>query len=292
MKNKILLILATAIVLSLVYVLNSHQTKSQRSTSFRPIPLQGVSNQSVVYIHNSPERNLLEKIKDNGSHPFQGTHSRNNKKSSKSVVVKTVTGGASAAGFTIANDFAFPHALNTLKDVEKIASTRWVQDLASIMATWPNNRTVLVVSGNTKFQQPLLNWIISAVLKANVSLDCILILAADEMLYKLLKERRIGSIFVPPSSLYDSKSIQLSTHQLITYSRFAVVRLLNHWGFTVAHYDSDALILRDAQQIFEKYLLSSIVASRGAGPKTLCAGAILFRSNRQMGKFIIIIIKV
>lgn len=286
MKNKILLILATAIVLSLVYVLNSHQTKSQRSTSFRPIPLQGVSNQSVVYIHNSPERNLLEKIKDNGSHP------RNNKKSSKSVVVKTVTGGASAAGFTIANDFAFPHALNTLKDVEKIASTRWVQDLASIMATWPNNRTVLVVSGNTKFQQPLLNWIISAVLKANVSLDCILILAADEMLYKLLKERRIGSIFVPPSSLYDSKSIQLSTHQLITYSRFAVVRLLNHWGFTVAHYDSDALILRDAQQIFEKYLLSSIVASRGAGPKTLCAGAILFRNNRQMGKFIIIIIKV
>lgn len=137
MKNKILLILATVVVLSLVYVLNSHQTTSQSNTSFRPVPLQGASNQSVEYVHNSPERNLLEKIKDNGSLPFQGTHSKNNKKSNKSIVVKTVTGGASAAGFTIANNFAFPHALNTLKDVEKIASTRWVQDLASIMATWP-----------------------------------------------------------------------------------------------------------------------------------------------------------
>ena len=80
-----------------------------------------------------------------------------------------------------------------------------------------NNRTVIVVSGNTEFQQPLLNWIISAVLKANVSLECILILAADEMLYKILKERGIGSIFVPPSSLYDSKSIQLGTHQYVDY---------------------------------------------------------------------------
>ena len=156
------------------------------------------------------------------------------------------------------------------------------------MTTWPNNRTVMVVSGNLEFQQPLLNWIISAVLKANVSLDHILILAADEMLHKLLKERIIGSIFVPPGSLYDSKSIKLSIHKLITFSRFAVVRLLNHWGFTVVHFDSDALILRDTQRVFEKYPLSSIVASRGATRKTLCAGSILFRSDRMIGKFIII----
>ena len=165
-------------------------------------------------------------------------------KHSESIVVKT-NGGES--DFTIANDFAFPHALNTLKDVKKIASTKWVKDLASVMTTWPNNRTVMVVSGNVEFQQPLLNWIISAVLKANVSLDHILIIAADEMLHKLLKERSIGSIFVPPGSLYDSKIIKMSTHKLITFSRFAVVRLLNHWGFTVVHFDSDALILRYTQ---------------------------------------------
>ena len=288
MKNKLLLILATIVVLSLVYVLNNHQTKSQRNISFRPIPLQRAGNQSKVFIHKSPQRKLLEKIKNKTLLPFQRTQSRYNKKSSKTIVVKTLIGGAS--GFTIADSFAFPHALNSLKDVKKIASTRWVQDLASIMTTWPNNRTVMVVSGNTDFQQPLLNWMISAVLKANISLDRILILAVDEKLYKLLKERSIESIFVPPSSLYDSKSIKLSTHQLITYSRFAIVRLLNHWGFTVAHYDSDALILRDTQQIFKKYPSSSIVASRGAGPKTLCAGAILFRSSRQMGKFIFLVI--
>ena len=284
MKNKLLLILVTVIVLSLVYVLNSHQTRSQRNATFRPIPL-GVQRPSNQYIHtDSHQRKLLKKIENKSSLPLQGTHSRNIKKSSKTIVVKS-TGGPS--GFTIANDFVFPHALNTLKGVKKIASTRWVQDLASIMTTWPNNRTVIVVSGNTEFQQPLLNWIISAVLKANISLDHILILAADEKLYKLLKERGIGSIFVPPSSLYDSRISKLSIHRLITYSRFAVVRLLNHWGFNVAHYDSDALILRDTQQIFNEYPSSSFVASRGAGPKTLCAGAILFRSNEQMGKFVV-----
>ena len=204
------------------------------------------------------------------------------------IVVKAKFNGGES-DFTIANDFAFPHALNTLKDAKKIASTKWVKDLASVMTTWPNNRTVMVVSGNVEFQQPLLNWIISAVLKANISLDHILILAADEMLHKLLKERSIGSIFVPPGSLYDSKIIKLSIHKLITFSRFAVVRLLNHWGFTVVHFDSDALILRDTQRVFEKYPLSSIVASRGATRKTLCAGSILFRSDRMTGKFIIML---
>ena len=282
MKNKLLLILATGVTLSLVYVLNSHQTELQRNARLRPIlPQKSASNQSIVH---SSQRQLLKKNKYETLLPFQlqGTHLRNNDNSTKGIVVKTVAGGAS--DFTIANDFAFPHALNTLKDVKKIAGTRWVQVLASIMTKWPMNRTVIVVSGNTEFRQPLLNWMISAVLKANISLDRILILAADELLYKLLQERKIGSIFLPPTSLYGSKSIKLSTHRLITYSRFAVVRLLNHWGFTVAHYDSDALILKDTQQIFEKYPLSSIVASKGAGPITLCAGSILFRSNRMMGK--------
>ena len=48
---------------------------------------------------------------------------------------------------------------------------RWVQHLASIMATRPNNRTVIVVSDNTEFQQLQLNWMVSAVLKANASLE-------------------------------------------------------------------------------------------------------------------------
>ena len=283
MKNKqMFILLATVVVLSLVYVLN---TKLQRNISFGLIPFKRPSNQSKVYIHtDSTQRKLLETIKNNSSLPFKGTYSRNINKSSETVVLKT-TGGASE--FTIANNFVFPHALNTLKGVKKIANTTWVQDLASIMATWPNNRTVIVVSGNTEFRQPVLNWMISAVLKAKVSLESILILAADEKLHKLLQERNIGSIFVPPISLYNSRIIKLSIHQLITYSRFAVVRLLNHWGFNVAHYDSDALILRDTQWIFEEYPSSSMVASRGAGPTTLCAGAILFRSDERMGKLLL-----
>lgn len=288
MKNKIVLMLATFAILSIVFLPRSHDTKSQRKARLIPIPLEKASNQSIADTDNGPKTKLLERVQDKSSLPFQVTHfSRHftDKKSSESVVVMTA-GGASR--FSIASDFAFPHALNTLRGAEEIARTRWVQELASIMMTWPDNRTVMVVSGNTEFQQPLLNWIISAVLKANVSLDRILILAADESLYEVLKERRVESVFVPPTSLYDTKIHQLGIHKLITFARFAVVRLLNYWGFTVAHYDSDALILRDTQRIYENYPLSSIVASKGAGPRSLCAGSVLFRSGRQIGKFIAI----
>ena len=247
-KNLILLVVATVTVLSIRYVLNSSQTKLQ-----------------------SPKSPL----------PFQRTQSRGNKEKDSSATVVGTT------AFTIADNFVFPHALNTFKDVKKIASTKWVRDLALIMTRWPINQTVIVVSGNANFQKPLLNWLISAVLKANVSLDHILILSADQNLHKLLQRRNIGSIFVPPSSVYDNKTIKLSTHKLITYLRFAVVRLLNHWGFTVAHYDSDALLLKDMQEIFEKYPSSSIVASIAVGlyEVNMCAGAILFRSNQEIGIF-------
>ena len=246
MKNKILLVVAIVTVCSILHVLNSFQVKLQSDK--RPLP-------------------------------FQRTQSRGNKEKDTSAVV------VGATDFIITDNFAFPHTLNTLKDVKNIASTKWVRDLAFIMTRWPINQTVIVVSGNANFQKPLLNWLISAVLKANVSLDHILILSADQNLHKFLQRRNIGSIFVPPSSVYDSRTIKLSTHKLITYSRFAVVRLLNHWGFTVAHYDSDALLLKDMQEIFEKYPSSSIVASIDAGPfeVNMCAGAILFRSNQEMG---------
>ena len=246
MKNKNLILLVAAIV-TVLSILYSSQTKLQSRKS----PL-----------------------------PFQRTQSRGNKEKDSSATVVGTT------AFTIADNFVFPHALNTFKDVKKIASTKWVRDLALIMTRWPINQTVIVVSGNTNFQKPLLNWLILAVLKAKVSLDRILILSADPNLHKLLQRKDIGSIFVPPTTVYDSKRIKLSTHQLITYSRFAVVRLLNHWGFTVAHYDSDALLFSDMQQVFNEHPSSTIVASKDGGPYevNVCAGAILFRSNQEMGK--------
>ena len=245
MNNKILLLVAAAVIALSLYALKPDLRRDER-------PL-----------------------------PFQRTQSSDIQERYQSSVFKTTVG---ASAFAISEDFAFPHGLRTLKDVKKIASTKWVLELASIMTKWPINRTVIAVSGNTEFQKPLLNWIISAVLKANISLKRILILAADKKLHGFLQERNIGSVFVPPTSIYDSKKIKLDTHKLITYSRFAAVRLLNHWGFTVAHYDSDALLLKDIKEIFDEYPSSSIVASRGAGPKLLCAGGILFRSNSQMGK--------
>lgn len=246
MDSKILLIPTAIIILCLYFLSSSHMQRDKR-------PL-----------------------------PFQRTQSRDNQESYQRPVFKGTTIGESA--FVISDDFAFPDRRNTLKNLKKIVTTKWVLDLASIMTKWPMNRTVILMSGNSEFQKPLLNWMISAVLKANVSLKRIIIIAADKKLYRFLQERNIGSIFVPPTSIYDSRKIKLSTHLLICYSRFAVVRLLNHWGFTVANFDSDALILRDMQEIFDEHPASTIVASRGAKSTLLCAGGILFRSTRQMGK--------
>ena len=190
--------------------------------------------------------------------------------------------------FTFTANFTFPHPWCTLKDVNEIVKTGWVKQLAAIMETWPDNQTVFMVTGDTKYESPLLNWLISAVLKANTPLSHILVVSLDENLHQLLQKRTICSVYVSPRSLFRNSSRFGS----VMFTRLAIIRLLNHWGFTVAHFDSDALILRNPLPLFERYKSSSIVGQNvilSQARIRICMGAVMIRSNQQTGDYIAIL---
>ena len=72
--------------------------------------------------------------------------------------------------------------------------------------------------------------------------------------------------------------------------RSIILRLINYWGYDVATYDSDAVVLKNPQTLFDNYthdILSSASTYPEAAAKvwgfTLCAGAILYRASSATG---------
>ena len=199
----------------------------------------------------------------------------------------------SSRTFVISENFTFPHFKCILFDNRKMAKTQWVKDLASLMAR-SKETTIFAVTVNEGYKESLFNWLISAVLKGGVSLARILVISLDINIERFLKRHKILCVFVPIQPLFNSARSHylIDNYGLVMFTRISVIRLLNHWGYSVVNVDTDALILRDPQPLFDKYPFSSIVASSGTQPRTLysvwnttiCNGLILLRSNKKIGK--------
>ena len=79
---------------------------------------------------------------------------------------------------------------------------------------------------------------------------------------------------------------------MVMVMRLTVMRLLNHWGYDAANYDTDALILKNPEQLFYDDLESSdLIGSRGYSSVVkdvlglaLCAGVFMIKSTLGAGK--------
>ena len=78
----------------------------------------------------------------------------------------------------------------------------------------------------------------------------------------------------------------------IWVTRVVLFRLLNHWGYTVATYDSDAVLIHNPQPLFAELGSSDLIGSPGTYPfdlhrqwktPTLCMGMALFRASERTG---------
>ena len=166
-----------------------------------------------------------------------------------------------------------------------------MQNVAKIMAN-VRSEIVFAVTVNAAYKDSLLNSLISAALKGNMNfnLDQILVISLDKEIKDFLERHEILSVYVPPSSLFNSSS-KISAYGLVMFTRVSVVRLLIHWGFSVVLVDTDAIILKDPRPLFDRHASSSIVASSGKQPLTLykiwniavCNGLLLIRSRQDTG---------
>ena len=194
--------------------------------------------------------------------------------------------------FSIADYFAFPHPGGALKDRTQLLDSGWVNKLKWILLRWkPSSRKIIMVSSNYQYIAVLLNWLISTVVVARLNLDNILVVSLDKNTHSLLQARGICSLLVIPSSLFE-KHVTPS----LWMTRLIIIRLLNHWGYDVAHFDADALIVQNPEPLFDQFNESAIIGSQGSFPSTLshkwgatiCAGVMVIRSCKETGIYVYI----
>lgn len=190
----------------------------------------------------------------------------------------------------------------TIIPLETAVQTLWASKLQDILAKrmtfqskfastdiQQQSKQVTVVFGDAKYASSLFNWLVSALVVANPPLRNIIIISLDKELQALLDAKDIPSVHVIPESV-TYRQVKRKTSQ-IWITRIVVYRLLNHWGYDVMAYDSDAIILRNMQDVLDTFSESDIIGSAGSYPfnlgtkwgQTICMGAALFKSTRKTG---------
>ena len=188
------------------------------------------------------------------------------------------------------NWFQFPQP-HAVRRRELVAQTQWIYNLRRILSTMKSKQISLVTS-NAQYTDVLLNWLISATVRSGMPLDNIIVISLDEMLHKLLTRRAILSVFLPPFSLLNPDAYFGAPFERVMMIRLTVMRIINHLGFDVANYDTDAIILRDPQPLYSNLSGYDVIGSVGKIPDdlarewgiTICIGVVLLRASRRTGK--------
>lgn len=196
-----------------------------------------------------------------------------------------------------------PSPQTYLKPLRMILRSQWVPTLKEMLQRmkFHSNLTdskeqiglrkqVTVVFGDAKYTLSLLNWLVSALVRTSPPLENIIVISVDGMLQELLDKKNITSVYVNPDTITCVPVRQKMSRIWIT--RCAIYRLLNHWGYDVMAYDTDAIVLKNVQDILDSYHESDVIGSTGTYPfelgvkwgHTLCMGVVLFRSTTKTGE--------
>ncbi len=192
------------------------------------------------------------------------------------------------AQFPILPNFTFPQP-KTVLPVSAVVNTPWVHSLR-IHLSQLQDRQINMVTSNFAYTDVLLNWLIAATVRSNIPLSSILVISLSSNLHNFLISKYIPSVYLNPESLLNPDFNFTQEFERVMMVRLSVMRLLNHFGFDVVNYDTDAIILRDPQPLYDE-LPANIIGSVGWIPKdlyeewgvTLCIGVVVLRSSQETG---------
>lgn len=190
--------------------------------------------------------------------------------------------------------FSLPTPKATLP-LTQLVKCAWMTELRDYLTSITRSpRLVSLVSSDYKYREVLLNWLITAQVKVDKPLSNVLVLSLDKSLHTLLKGKEIPCVHIPTSCLL-RPSLKLTKHVAFTQvhiMRVLVMRLLNHWRYDVANYDSDALILRNPEPRYKELSDCHLIGSVGHFPKQMdkkwgtavCIGVVMIRASPQTGQ--------
>ena len=234
-----------------------------------------------------------------------GTHVRSNSSHIAGSEIKPEVAGHENDGerFAIRAGFTLPSPASTVP-IADLLQQGWVKNLQQYLRNIPHNSPnktlITTVSCDSKFQGVLLNWLVSALIRTQPPLSNILVLALDKPLQRLMGKHGISSIYMEGKDLLPANRIRyIQSHArtpqlpLVMIWRVTVLRLLNHWGYDVANYDPDAIILKNTEQLYYGDLRNStFIGSRAHWPPftrklfgvSVCEGAFMIKSSPETGQ--------
>ena len=290
------LYLLFGIITLTIYLYNIKQNSSRTLNTRRTNQDHRLSNTHQSFppanIHSTAIEQSLNAVNLKRVHSVANIHIVQPENTSNHLTTSVVPHQAdnSSAGYVLKQDFTLPHPLS-YKSVQEIVNQRWYKDL-QVNVNLKSKSFVYLVSSNSAYMEVLLNWLLSAVTQAGVQIETILVISYDEGVSTVLSERQIPTIYVPFNEiLSENVVLKASEFTKVMMSRLAVFRLLNHWGVDVVNLDTDAILLRDPEPLFNSYNDSEVVGMQGRFPPeliqewgaTICAGTVLIRSSPKTG---------
>ena len=191
--------------------------------------------------------------------------------------------------FVIEDDFTLPMEEYTLP-IKKLIKKQWMVDLQDYLHKIPPGSLISIASGDSSYENVLLNWLISATVNTYPPLSHILILSLDRPLHKTLVDHGFDSLYVGykdllASNLHSENHKRPLAFYKVMVTRLTVMRLMNHWGYDTANYDTDAIILKNPEHLYYRDFKSSdLIGSKAAVPNlSMCAGVFMTKSTPRIG---------
>ena len=174
-----------------------------------------------------------------------------------------------------------------------VERSKWIKSLRSHLATLSGRKIINLVSSNSQYQDVLLNWLISSVVRSGLELQSVLVISMDLSLHTRLCNRGIPSVNVPLFQLIQSDTNFTKAFDRIMMLRLSVMRLISHWGFDVHNYDTDAVLLRDPQPLYDQFPHAHMIGSVGRIPFnlmtkwgiTVCIGVVIIRGSPRTEEY-------
>ena len=173
----------------------------------------------------------------------------------------------------------------------------WIKELYQLLVhtntSWSPQVNLLVA--DKKAVELLLNWLIIALVGLAEPLQNVVVLGIDVQVCDLLHPRDIFCIYIDPDTIILPPELTksfFSRRFLAPQIRLLVSRLVNYWGYSLATYDTDALILKNPQALYDAHKEVTVIAgAANVGPSlavkkwgfAVCPGAMLIRSGPAAG---------
>ena len=193
--------------------------------------------------------------------------------------------------FVFREDFSFPQP-RVIKNLEHIKKSSWMKNIQHYLRSLrQDTKQIYLLTSNYKYLDVLLNWLISAVVRSNVTIENILTISMDYSTHSTLQAKGFPSVLVTPSGIFTPNFNFSAPFERVMMLRLSLMRIISHFGFNVAMIDTDAIMLRNPEPLFDAQEGMDIVGSMGTIPKdlmdewpmTICIGVVLIRSSEKTG---------